>query len=122
MPLKPQRPCSRPGCRNLTRERFCTEHQADIRQYDRYRGSSYERGYNSEWRAYRVWYLQEHPICVECKRAGILEASTVVDHIIPHKGDQELFWRPSNHQALCTSCHSRKTAKEDGGFGNERKQ
>ncbi|WP_186318376.1 HNH endonuclease, partial [Bacillus pumilus] len=24
----------------------------------------------------------------------------------------------SNWQPLCASCHNRKTAKEDGGFGN----
>ncbi|WP_144469068.1 HNH endonuclease signature motif containing protein, partial [Bacillus pumilus] len=36
----------------------------------------------------------------------------------PHKGDKKLFWDSSNWQPLCASCHNRKTAKEDGGFGN----
>jgi 5-methylcytosine-specific restriction enzyme A len=87
-------------------------------QYDKHRGSSHERGYGSRWRKYRESFLQEHPLCKTCGDSGILEASTVVDHIIPHQGDPDLFWNPDNHQALCTSCHSRKTAKEDGGFGN----
>jgi 5-methylcytosine-specific restriction protein A len=44
--------------------------------------------------------------------------ATVVDHIKPHQGDPELFWDSENLQALCAPCHSRKTASEDGGFGN----
>nr|DAK90259.1 MAG TPA: HNH endonuclease bacteriophage, HNH Endonuclease, DNA.52A [Caudoviricetes sp.] len=28
------------------------------------------------------------------------------------------MWDQSNWQALCHECHSRKTAKENGGFGN----
>ncbi|ELK38933.1 HNH endonuclease, partial [Brevibacillus agri BAB-2500] len=44
--------------------------------------------------------------------------ATVVDHIVPHKGDMRKFWDRMNWQALCASCHSKKTAKEDGGFGN----
>jgi len=34
------------------------------------------------------------------------------DHITPHKGDWELFVSLSNLQALCQSCHSRKSATE----------
>lgn len=47
----------------------------------------------------------------------IVEAASVVDHIVPHKGDQKLFWRRSNWQSLCKRCHDVKTATEDGGFG-----
>ena len=36
-----------------------------------------------------------------------------VDHIIPHRGDQKLFWDRNNWQALCKPCHDRKTGKED---------
>ena len=35
--------------------------------------------------------------------------SPTVDHIIPHRGDPELFWDRSNWQALCKNCHDRKT-------------
>jgi 5-methylcytosine-specific restriction protein A len=34
-----------------------------------------------------------------------------VDHVVPHKGDSVKFWDESNHQALCTRCHNRKTAR-----------
>nr|DAE96978.1 MAG TPA: HNH endonuclease [Caudoviricetes sp.] len=51
---------------------------------------------------------------------GEIVPATEVDHIIPHRGDQKLFWDMSNWQALCHNCHSAKTAREDGGFGNKR--
>ena len=38
---------------------------------------------------------------------------TDVDHIIPHRGDQKLFWDKSNWQALCHRHHSMKTRRED---------
>ncbi|WP_324290694.1 AAA family ATPase [Ancylobacter sp. SL191] len=42
--------------------------------------------------------------------------ATVVDHIIPHRGDSKLFWSRSNWQALCVTHHSRsKQAAEKGG-------
>ena len=34
---------------------------------------------------------------------------TVVDHIVPHRGDARLFWDEDNWQPLCKSCHDRKT-------------
>ena len=44
--------------------------------------------------------------------------ATDVDHIVPHRGDARLLYDENNLQSLCKSCHSRKTATEDGGFGN----
>ena len=46
----------------------------------------------------------------------------VVDHLVPHRGDRLLFWDASNWQSLCESCHNRKTARADGGFGREAPQ
>jgi 5-methylcytosine-specific restriction protein A len=43
----------------------------------------------------------------------------VADHVVPHKGDWLLFVDEKNLQGLCLSCHSKKTATEDGGFGRE---
>ncbi|WP_342635709.1 HNH endonuclease signature motif containing protein [Rhizobium deserti] len=39
-----------------------------------------------------------------CRRCG--QRAALVDHIEPHRGDQELFWRRTNWQPLCTPCHS----------------
>lgn len=83
------------------------------------RGSAHSRGYGRKWRAARLGYLAHHPLCVHCLDRGHVTASTDVDHIIPHGGDPILFWDAENNwQALCHSCHSVKTAREDGGFGN----
>jgi 5-methylcytosine-specific restriction protein A len=38
--------------------------------------------------------------------------ATVVDHIVPHRGDQRLFWDEANWAALCKPCHDAKTARE----------
>lgn len=119
MATKPKRPCNRVGCRNLTTQRFCEEHrQQDQRDRDRYRGSAHERGYDSRWRRASKRFLRENPLCVRCDTNGFVRASEVTDHIVPHKGDMELFWDRDNWQALCKRCHDIKTAREDGGFGN----
>lgn len=87
------------------------------KKYEKQRGNSTQRGYDADWRRYRIMYLREHPLCVECLKEDKVTAATVVDHIIPHKGNKELFWDPKNHQSLCEHHHDLKTATEDGGFG-----
>lgn len=84
------------------------------------RKSSSKRGYGYKWQKARINFLKLNPLCVECESAGRVESATDVDHIIPHKGDMNLFWDLNNWQPLCKSCHSKKTAKEDGGFGNKK--
>ena len=39
--------------------------------------------------------------------------ATLVDHVIPHRGNEALFWDESNWQSMCDACHSRKTATEE---------
>ncbi len=73
------------------------------------------RGYDYAWQKYRERFLQANPLCVYCMRDDQRPtAATVVDHIVPHEGDRELFTKTSNHQALCASCHSGKKAREEG--------
>lgn len=122
MPTKNKTPCKAHRCPNLTEpgEMYCDEHKKKRHeQYDRNRKSSSERGYNYKWQKYRKNYLMENPLCVKCLEEGKTTPATQVDHIEPVDGphDQK-FWDPENHQPLCASHHSWKTAKEDGGFGN----
>lgn len=46
---------------------------------------------------------------------GVIAAADVVDHIVPHRGDQSLFWDESNWQALCKRHHDIKTSTEERG-------
>lgn len=118
MPTAPKKPCRRVGCRGfaVTDGRgYCDQHKELVRVADRQRGTSHQRGYGHKWRKEREQYLTDHPLCVACESKGQLTAATVVDHIVPHKGNDKLFWSRSNWQPLCASCHSRKTATEDMG-------
>lgn len=62
--------------------------------------------YNSKWQGARADYLARHPLCVMCQTAGRLTPATVVDHVVPHKGDASRFWDQSNWQALCAPHHN----------------
>ncbi|SHF44191.1 HNH endonuclease [Caloramator proteoclasticus] len=120
MPRKPKRPCSYPGCPELTDGRYCERHEKEMtREYNR-NNRTYKYLYNStRWKRLRIKFLKENPLCAECGKKGIVRPAEVVDHIIPHKGNKELFWDESNLQALCKECHDRKTAKEDGRWGRK---
>jgi 5-methylcytosine-specific restriction endonuclease McrA len=59
-------------------------------------------------------YLARNPLCVHCERVGRMTSATVVDHVIPHRGDRNLFWDMANWQALDADCHARKGARESG--------
>lgn len=50
---------------------------------------------------------------MNCFKHDKLTKATVVDHIIPHRGDNKLFWDKSNWQSLCKRCHDKKTMTED---------
>lgn len=119
MPWAPKKPC--PRCGRLTTARYCERHQAEAeasrKVADERRGSASSRGYDRQWRKARSRYLAEHPLCVQCLAEGRVTSATIVDHIIPHKGDRRLFWDEGNWQSLCKSHHDAKTAREDGGLG-----
>lgn len=74
--------------------------------------------YGTQWKKARELFLKAFPLCAECQLIGRVRLAKVVDHIKAHDGDLELFWDRDNWRSLCISCHSRKTAREDGSFGN----
>ena len=108
MPIQPKKPCRHPGCTNLTYDKYCEVHASVDR-----RASAHERGYTSKWRRLSKLYLKAHPLCEECKRQGKLTPATVVDHIVPHRGNEHLRWSESNWQSLCKPCHDKKTGTYD---------
>lgn len=112
MPRRPSKPCKQNGCPNLVPygHKYCDNHKAN---YQLDTKSTKAKGYNAQWNKERLRYLKVHPLCVQCKVKGRLTKATVVDHITPHRGDQDLFWNRTNWQALCKSCHDRKTKTTD---------
>jgi len=51
-----------------------------------------------------------------CDARGVTTAATVADHIIPHRGDLNLFWN-GKLQSLCKPHHdSTKQAQERAGY------
>lgn len=55
--------------------------------------------------------------CAMCKRIVSDTSQLVGDHIIPHRGDEALFWDAANIQCLCKPCHDRhKQAEERRGW------
>lgn len=80
-------------------------------------GSSTARGYDYRWQQARLDHLRMHPLCVYCDQAGRVEAATIVDHVVPHRGDQALFWDRSNWQSLCAACHSSRKQREEHAHG-----
>ena len=114
MPNRGPVPCAHPGCPRVVPygQRYCSEHVA-MHRGDR--KSSGKRGYGSKWQKARARFLArpENIFCVECKKEGRLVRATVVDHIVPHRGDDKLFWDEKNWQPLCKTHHDIKTWNED---------
>lgn len=107
--------CIAPGCRVLlprgtTRcEAHAVKRATEI--YER-RGTTNASTYGADWRRLRARFLAAHPYCACC---GV-EAKHV-DHVVSAREAPHRRLDATNLQALCASCHSKKTALEDGGFG-----
>lgn len=122
MPMRALRPCSaNPFCPNRTTDGGpCRYHAQEL---DRQRGHSRARGYSRRWERRAALFRQRYPLCgmrpdgqvpvmSQCYDQGIVRAADQVDHVVPHRGDQVLFWdEQGNWQSLCRSCGSLKTRR-----------
>lgn len=128
MTKEPRHCCAHRGCTEwATHGSYCQKHYEQFlerqkekkkkkfqtwQEYKKQTG--YERPpeqklYNCKrWRKTSQLYLIQHPVCEICGRPA-----TDVDHIVPHKGDERLFWLITNFQALCRDCHNKKTYEEN---------
>jgi 5-methylcytosine-specific restriction enzyme A len=77
--------------------------------------------HSTEWRKFRRLYIINHPLCVECLKAGNTVAGTVVDHIKQiNRADAwntvNGLWGEAlserNVQTLCEHHHAVKSGKE----------
>ena len=114
LPYKPLRPCSYPGCPELTSNRYCGAHKKlTEQQYNRYHRDpdAYKR-YGQAWRRIRAAYIAGHPLCEECKKAGRLTPASEVHHVVAlaDGGTHDA----NNLMSVCKPCHSSITAREGG--------
>ena len=119
MPQKPRVMCNVYPCPNYAvRRGQCAVH---LTAYERYRGTAKERGYDRRWERAAARFKEQYPLCghrpdhqvpvmSQCYNEGRITLAYAVDHVIPHRGNEELRWdEQGNWQSLCRSCHSRKT-------------
>lgn len=66
---------------------------------------------NSSWRNYCARFLAVNRRCYACGKPA-----TVVDHLVPHKGDEKLFQQLNNHIPLCERDHNYVSAKFDARY------
>jgi 5-methylcytosine-specific restriction protein A len=78
------------------------------------RPTARQRGYTWDWEKARKLFLAEHPLCRPFAERGRVAEAHEVDHVIPHRGDQDLFWDRANCQPICVDCHLAKSKAEQG--------
>ncbi len=119
-PFAPRRPCSHPGCPELTSDGSrCEKHLKQERQeYDRRRAKDPAHTFytSTAWREARARQLRREPLCRECQQSGRVTVATVVDHITPLAQGGERY-DLANLQSLCGPCHSAKSIREGSRYG-----
>jgi len=121
--------CSKPGCSKLVAfgKSRCDKHPYERRlvasRNDNHSRPPYHKLYDKQrWRKLRAAYIARHPLCEICFKLDQIKEARVVDHVEPHRGNEQLFYDNDNLMALCVPCHNRKTAAQDGGFGNPKRK
>lgn len=116
---KPLKPCNKFGCRNLSKTRYCEEHQTEHSNQHRYydkqvRDKQSNSFYHSAaWKKARsIVKVRDNGLCVECMNDKRITIGVLVDHIIPIKEVWDKRLELDNLQLLCQSCHNKKTGKE----------
>lgn len=112
--------CSEPGCPVVVDKAGpCPTHAG---QRDRRRGTARERGYDTRWEEAAATFKVRYPLCgmrphgqapvmSRCHEQGRATPVYQVDHVVPHRQDERLFWdMEGNWQSLCRECGARKSA------------
>lgn len=108
------KPCSRPGCPELTTSGRCDSCRRDADAQRRARPD--QQAYNSpQWRRRRAAYLAVNLFCALCRAP-----STVADHYPISRRDLVDMGvpgpdAPERLRPLCKPCHSRETARHQPG-------
>ena len=103
--------CTYAGCKTLIDKRgYCPEH-VDKKPLP-FAGAARSKPLysSSKWTALKSKLITADSCCCVCGTKEKLH----LDHIVPHRGSEELFFNEDNLQVLCEACHRVKTAQEIG--------
>ena len=108
MATKPRKYCLRFPCRNLSEpgSSYCQEHRP--KPLAKLADVFYLTG---RWRRFRDWYISKQPLCELCEKEGRTVPAVLVDHVVELR-DLGAPYDETNVQALCASCHAKKTKQE----------
>jgi 5-methylcytosine-specific restriction protein A len=98
--------CGHPGCARLadSGERYCREHTREPASAEPFRNALRANAslYNTaRWKKLRNKKIKENPYCAKCGAGERLE----VHHLVPPRGNGELFFDEGNMIVVCESCH-----------------
>jgi 5-methylcytosine-specific restriction protein A len=107
--------CHYPGCNELTDTgSFCKKHirikkDMPLFQHASSPNACFYRSYR--WIRLRKELLSQSTCCALC---GISNTETTLHthHIVPPRGNEELFFNKDNLTTLCKVCHDKVTRKE----------
>jgi 5-methylcytosine-specific restriction protein A len=114
--MSPFRRCAWPTCPTLVplgTSPWCPPHRAEVARrrqaYDQQRTHDPAHAFyhSPAWRRFRLEILAERPWCVDCPAAA-----SDVDHILTVREAPERALDPTNVEARCHPCHSRRTSRE----------
>lgn len=116
------KPCRHPGCPELTRDGWCPKHRPAPRQNRRGASGAYHSWYSKVvWtQELRPAQLLREPFCRVCAAKGWRTPATVVDHVIPFRGDWDLFVSRPITRACASSTTTRRppgNKQKAGGKG-----
>ncbi|MCA0314237.1 MAG: HNH endonuclease [Candidatus Melainabacteria bacterium] len=113
MPKQAKRLCRWVFCKNASYGPYCPDHIEAARKREQSQRTTPPNPFYKTiaWQNLREFILARDPICKACRKVASKEA----DHIIALSDGGEAL-DPDNCQGLCKSCHSKKTAKENGRF------
>jgi 5-methylcytosine-specific restriction protein A len=107
------RPCARAGCGRLVKSGYCEACCPAIKVLgnENIRCSASNRGYDRAWQRFRLWFLERHPFCEDCRKKGKMRPATEPHHLKKVAEYPELRLVEENLLALCHWHHSARTAK-----------